>query len=167
MTVKGNVCEEQTSRRLEKAVIVHASAEAIWRAWTTSEGAKEFFAPEATIELHPGGKYEILFDLEASPGSKGSEGCQVVSYKPLRELILTWNNPPEFKEIRNCYARVTIEIEPLDAVSCRLMIVHDDWGKGGQWEEAFNYFDRAWDVVLRRLVERFSSGPIDWPSVGH
>jgi len=166
LTRKKDVCEERSSRRLEKAVIVPASNEAIWRAWTSSKGAKEFFAPEATIELRPGGKYEILFDLEALPGSRGSEGCQVVTFVPNRRLVLTWNNPPEFKEIRNCFARVTIEIEPLDAGSCRVTVVHDNWGKGGQWEEAFEYFDQAWDAELRRLVKRFSSGSIDWPSVG-
>jgi hypothetical protein len=37
------------------------------------------------------------------------------------------------------------------------------WGEGGQWDQAYAYFDRAWGHVLANLVKRWETGqPIDW-----
>ena len=39
---------------------------------------------------------------------------------------------------------------------------HTGWGEGGQWDQAYAYFDRAWGNVLGNLKKSFESGPIDW-----
>ena len=39
---------------------------------------------------------------------------------------------------------------------------HVGWGDGGEWDKAYDYFDRAWDAVLANLQKRFAEGPIDW-----
>ena len=41
-------------------------------------------------------------------------------------------------------------------------MAHVGWGDGGQWDQAYAYFDKAWDQVLGNLQKRFVSGPIDW-----
>jgi hypothetical protein len=42
-------------------------------------------------------------------------------------------------------------------------LTHSGCGDGGESDEAFEYFVRAWkDVALPRLAYRFSAGPIDW-----
>ncbi|MBI3038065.1 SRPBCC domain-containing protein, partial [bacterium] len=50
-----------TQKVLRKEVLVHASIEELWRLWTTVEGVKTFFAPDAAIELKAGGTYEMYF----------------------------------------------------------------------------------------------------------
>jgi hypothetical protein len=58
---------------------------------------------------------------------------------------------------------VTIRLEPIAASKTRVVLRHDGWGEGGQWDQAYEYFDRAWKkVVLTRLRYRFEVGPIDW-----
>ncbi len=54
-------------RSIDAEATVNAPASAVWRLWTTTDGAKEFFAPDANIELRVDGPYEILFDLSALP----------------------------------------------------------------------------------------------------
>ena len=39
---------------------------------------------------------------------------------------------------------------------------HTGWGEGGEWDQAYAYFDRAWGNVLANLKKRFDNGPIDW-----
>jgi len=57
---------------------------------------------------------------------------------------------------------VTVMFEPI-LQGTRVILVHDGWGKGGEWEEAYLYFDRAWKkTVLPRLKHRFERGPVDW-----
>jgi uncharacterized protein YndB with AHSA1/START domain len=57
-------------------VIVQASIDRVWEAWTTVEGVKSFFAPDPTVDLKIGGSYEMYFDLKAAAGFKGGEGLR-------------------------------------------------------------------------------------------
>ena len=44
--------EETKERILQKEVVVSASIEQVWHAWTTSEGMASFFAPESRSLFH-------------------------------------------------------------------------------------------------------------------
>jgi len=147
---------------IHKDVIVNASLEQVWHAWTTEEGARTFFAPEARIDAEVGGTYELYFDLEQPEGMRGSEGCSVVELEPSRRLVVTWNNPPSLMPIRDAKTRVSVEINSVDGKRTRVLITHTGWKEGEFWEKSFAYFQRAWNVVLGRLKHRFAQGPIDW-----
>jgi hypothetical protein len=41
-------------------------------------------------------------------------------------------------------------------------MTHLGWGDGGEWDKAYDYFNKAWDNVLANLQKRFVSGPVDW-----
>ncbi len=53
-----------------KTVTVKAPVDAVCDAWTTTEGVKTFFAPDARVEPRPGGPFEIFFNPYAKPGLK-------------------------------------------------------------------------------------------------
>ena len=48
--------EETKERILQKEVVVSASIEQVWHAWTTPEGLAYFFAPQSNIDLKIDGK---------------------------------------------------------------------------------------------------------------
>jgi uncharacterized protein YndB with AHSA1/START domain len=50
---------------IPKEVVVKASVESVWHAWTTPEDAVTFFAPKANIRLAVGGPYELYLDVDA------------------------------------------------------------------------------------------------------
>lgn len=144
-------------------VIVAAPLERVWRAWTTEEGVTTFFAPACNIDLRPDGAYEILFDLDAPPGQQGGEGMRVLAVQPTSMLSFTWNAPPSLPEVRGQRTHVTLRFAALVDKRTLLRLHHDGWGDGGQWDEAFKYFERAWlQIVLPRLAYRFEHGAIDW-----
>lgn len=127
------------------------------------EGAETFFAPRCPVELRPGGAYEMLFDLEAEPGSQGGEGMVVMAFEAERMLSFTWTAPPSLPQVRHQMTHVVIRFFEMDTGGTRVTLHHDGWGEGGEWDEAFKYFSRAWNgVVLPRLVHRFAYGPINW-----
>lgn len=149
------------ARKLEKEVVVAGSLAEVWNAWTTREGVTTFFAPDANIELKPGGKYEMLFDTNQKAGSKGGEGCTVVSLEPMKRLTFTWNAPPNLPQVRRQFSHVTLTFAE-EGKNVRVKMVHDDWGSGPEWDDAFAYFDRAWNAVLGNLQYRFAKGPVEW-----
>lgn len=154
------------SREISYEVQISAPVSEVWKAWTTKQGAKSFFAPECKIELRVGGAYEMYFDPEASPGKRGGEGLTILAIQEERMLSFTWNAPPTLPSVRGQLTHVTLRFQELQENRTALSLVHDGWGEGGEWDQAFDYFTRAWgEVVLPRLEYRFEHGPIDWQNM--
>ena len=150
-------------RVIRGEVIVEASADAVWEAWTTEEGIKTFFAPACNVDLRVDGLYEVLFAPDAEPGQRGAEGMRIMALQPKKMLAFTWNAPYYLPKVRIQLTHVVVRFTELPEGRTRVTFTHDGWGEGGEWDKAFAYFSRVWqDVVLSRLKHRFSVGPVDW-----
>lgn len=151
------------TRAVTATIDVEADRQEVWRAWTTTAGITTFFAADCHADLRPGGAYEVYFDPDAEPGDQGAEGTKILALHPERMLSFTWNFPAEFDAIREQRTVVIVRLAPIDAEKTSVTLRQVGWGEGGQWDEAFKYFERAWgEVVLPRLQRRFQDGPIDW-----
>lgn len=149
-------------RAIDKSVDVAASLDEVWQAWTTREGIVSFMAPDAKVEARAGGAFQIYFDPYAPEGAKGADDMRFLALQPKRMLSFDWNAPPHLPEARAQRTVVILRFEPLGERSTRVALHHVGWGDGGQWDQAFTYFDRAWGAVLGGLKRRFDSGPQDW-----
>ncbi len=150
-------------RVLSLACDVNAGLDAVWEAWTTSEGLCSFFAPSCRVELVPGGAFEILFDLEMPRGQQGSEGMRVMAFEPKTMLSFTWNFPPHMSDIRSMCTLVVVRFRGLSDARTHVQLTQTGWGDGPSWQAGFTYFERAWrDVVFERLKRRFLQGPTSW-----
>ncbi len=147
---------------IELSVTLSAPVAEVWRAWTTSEGVVEFFAPEARIEARPDGAYTVIMDPYAPPGMKGADDMKVLAVDPERLLSFTWNAPPSLPEARRQRTVVILRFAK-EGGGTRLTLSHLGWGETGEWPKARAYFERAWPRVLANLQARFDSGkPQDW-----
>lgn len=152
-----------TSLVLTKSMLVDATLEEVWQAWTTLEGVKRFFAPDARLDIRPHGKYEILFSPEEPEGQKGAEGCTVLSYVPLKMFSFTWGAPPEFPEARNEIAQwVVLFFEKVGPKRTLVRFQEFGWKDNEKGKQVYDYFDQAWELVLARLAHSFTHGPVDW-----
>lgn len=140
---------------VRKEVLVPATREELWHAWTTAEGVESFFARKAKIGLSVGGAYECYFRLDDPPGSQGSEGCKVLAFWPMDYITFSWNAPPEFPEEREQHTKVVVEIDRHDDELYRVTLTHMGFGSGGRWDEVAQYFDEVWPHVLSNLQELF------------
>lgn len=142
----------------------------VWQAWTTEEGAKTFFARDCKIDLRPGGAYEMYFNLDAPSGEQGGEGMILLAIQQGKMLSFTWNAPPSLPAVRGEMTHVTVRFSETSPQETLVCLVHDGWGEGGEWDQAFDYFTLAWgEIVLPRLKYRFEEGPINWenpPALG-
>ena len=149
-------------RRVTKEAIVKAPVEAVWKAWTTSEGIVSFFGPEAIVEARPEGRFSVHFNPYAPPGSKGADDMRVLAVQENQMISFTWNAPPHLPQARAQRTFVTVRMHPASSSETHVRITHAGWGEGGEWDQAHAYFDRAWVAVLGNLQKRFAEGPIDW-----
>lgn len=149
-------------RALDKEVTVPAGVDAVWQAWTTTEGVTSFFAPGAEIEPRVGGAFRVYFDPAGEPGMKGADDMRILAIQPKKMLSFDWNAPPSLPQARQQRTFVIVRLLPVDAKTTRVTLHHVGWGDGGEWDQAYAYFDRAWGNVLSGLKDRFEKGPKDW-----
>lgn len=137
-----------SSKQIVKTLEHHATRAEIYKLFTTHEGLKTFFGEDNHIEITPGGPYEIYFLLDNPIGLRGGEGCQVLSFIPNRMLSFTWNAPPQFPEIRSSTYHTWVVLEFMDK---RLQLTHLGWPEDPEWSKVYDYFDRAWGIVMDNL----------------
>jgi uncharacterized protein YndB with AHSA1/START domain len=142
--------------------VVHAPLAEVWKCWTTSAGIASFLT-DAKVELGIGGPFEIYFVPDAPAGQRGSEGCAVLSYEPMRMLSFSWNAPPKFGELREKRTWVVLHFDPEGAQRCRVRLQHlgfaeqveADPARAEDWAQIRAYFDKAWPRVLAALQHHF------------
>jgi uncharacterized protein YndB with AHSA1/START domain len=140
--------------------VVHAPVREVWRVWTTSQGAEEFFAQKANIELRIGGPYEIQFDPKDE--RSGTKGLKILSYAPEQMISFQWNAPPEMPVVRNGGTWVVVEMRPEGPEQTHVTVTHLGFKEGAEWDKGFAHFQQGWGDLIRRLEHRFIEGPIDW-----
>jgi uncharacterized protein YndB with AHSA1/START domain len=155
-------CVAAEERAITKQVTVKAPIDAVWNAWTTTEGVKTFFAPDAHVEARPDGPFQIYMNPYAQPGMKGADDMRVLAVQDRKMISYTWNAPPSLPEARAQRTVVIVRFRPAGDGETQVTMTHLGWGDGGEWDKAYDYFDKAWDTVLGNLQKRFVSGPVDW-----
>lgn len=162
LALTAGLSSRAAERAIDKSVEVAATPDQAWDAWTTREGIISFFAPDAKIEPHVGGAFQIYFDPTAPPGSKGADDMRYLALQPKTMISFDWNAPPSLPEARAQRTFVLVRFEPVGERRTRIVLHHTGWGDGGEWDKAFAYFDRTWGNVLGNLKKRFDDGPQDW-----
>ncbi len=143
--------------------VIEAGVDEVWKAWTTEEGIKTFFAPGCHVDLRVDGLYEIFFAPDAPEGERGADGMRLMAIEPGKMLSFTWNAPLHLPAIRGQRTHVVLWFDEAGPGRTRVTLAHDGWGEGREWDSACEYFEKAWlDVVLPRLEYRFKVGPVDW-----
>lgn len=149
-------------RALDKEVVIAATLDQAWDAWTTREGIVGFFAPDAVVQPRVGGAFHIHVDPGAPAGAKGADDMRFMAVQPKKMISFDWNAPPSLPEARAQRTFVVVRFHALTDKTTRVSLHHTGWGEGGEWDKAYAYFDRAWGNVLANLGKRFDSGPYDW-----
>jgi uncharacterized protein YndB with AHSA1/START domain len=131
--------------------------------FTVDELVQSWLAPLAETELHQGGKYQLFWDLE-NREHDSTIGCRVTAIEPDTLLCFEWKGPRQYRQFMNDadpLTHVVVFFVPCpDAVEActEVRLVHSGWGSAGEWEEARQWFDRAWRVALEQLEHGVNTG---------
>ena len=144
---------EILDKKITKIRKIPASLSEIWNKWTSHEGLLTFFGNDNMIEMRLNGPYEIYFLMENPYGTRGAEGCRILSFEKEKMLSFTWNAPPQHKEIRDQDHEtwVVIYFRKIDENQTEVELNHLGWLKGKKWDAVYEYFDSAWERVIDSL----------------
>ena len=70
-------------------------------------------------------------------------------------LSFSWNAPPNFDYIRNHehFCWVVLRFEAISGNETKLYLDHLGWLEGELWDKVYDYFDQAWNVVFKWLID--------------
>jgi uncharacterized protein YndB with AHSA1/START domain len=167
--MKGKV---KTDRTINLDLIVEASPAEVYRLWTSADGVKKFFAPEAKIDSKIGGRYQIIFFPSKDPEgeSHGTKGARILDLVPDKKLVFEWITfagddalgknappyaPPAERNLTPLPTWVELSFEPVTGQpnQTHLKFAHYGFREGEKWEQSYQWFKRAWKGVLDHLSE--------------
>jgi uncharacterized protein YndB with AHSA1/START domain len=151
-----------SERAINASITVNAPIADVWDAWSTQQGVKSFFAPDAVVDLKVGGLYEMHMNPYAVKGEKGGDDMRIMAVQAPTMLSFTWNAPPHLSEARKQRTLVVVRLAQAGEKQTNVALHHTGWGVGGEWDKTYEYFSRAWPGVLANLKKRFDEGPMDW-----
>jgi uncharacterized protein YndB with AHSA1/START domain len=141
---------------LKFEVSVPASLDAVWQAFSTSEGLSTWLTPGAVVELRKNGEWTAHF-----PGGKTGGGT-ILSFIPRRELVLSALAPESFPAVRAERTTATFRFLPAGPGATRVQLEQTGWKDSEEWDKAYDYLARGNAQLLETLRRRFVDGPLDW-----
>lgn len=150
------------NRWIEWELVVPATMEEMWAAWTDPEAIATWAGPAAAVDLRIGGEWHVYFDPDAAPGERGSDANTVLGLVPGRELRIEAGAPREFPTVRAEKTEFIVRLDPVGFGHVRVHVVQAGWKRGDEWDRAFRTMAHANAEWLSWLHRRFTQGPIDW-----
>jgi uncharacterized protein YndB with AHSA1/START domain len=147
---------------IREEVVVAASPDILWHAWTISDRVAKWFAPAANVDARIGGAYEVFFD-PTDHSRMSTKGCKVTAMEPHRHLAFTWKGPDHVAAIMNDESRLTVVRVTLspEGDGTRVVVEHTGWGEGEEWAKAREWHVMAWKQVTGSLKSALESGQGD------
>jgi uncharacterized protein YndB with AHSA1/START domain len=145
---------------LKMEVTVPAPVDAVWQAFTTSEGLSTWLTPGAVVDLRDGGEWTAHF-----PGGKTGGGT-IISFVPKREIVMHAMAPEWFPNVRAERTTATFRFVPQGADSTLVQLEQTGWKHTEEWDKAYDYLASGNAQLLDALRSRFVSGPVDWAKQG-
>ncbi|MHA2288239.1 MAG: SRPBCC family protein [Promethearchaeota archaeon] len=129
--------------------------------FTINEKLESWLPEKAEVEPKVGGKYELFWDPQ-NREINSTIGCKITSIEKNKFLSFEWKGPEKLQSIMNfCdpLTHVVVIFTPslYDHKKTLVYLFHTGWRDAPEWQEARNYFEKAWSGALTNLKEKLSS----------
>ena len=146
---------DKPEKALRFEVVVPAKLDAVWRAFTTKEGAQEWLWQDMSVDLREGGDWIVNY-----PGGKTGGGT-IIAFEPMRSITMRAMAPEQFPEVRRVRTTAVFSFEGAES-GTKVTLLQTGWRGGKEWDDAYEYLAKGNAQLLNQLLYRFVNGPIGW-----
>jgi uncharacterized protein YndB with AHSA1/START domain len=139
-------------RIIYRSVTLACDQEKAFKLFTLNTHLEKWLTASAVVEPRVGGKYELFWNTQDRENDS-TIGCKVLAICPDKLINFEWKGPKQFKNFMN-------SVRPLTNVSVffihnrgstEVHLIHTGWREGADWEEARQWFDKAWENAFTEL----------------
>lgn len=153
--------EASGQRVMKLSILIAASREAAWKAFTTTEGQRAWLAPVVDVDLRLGGRMEASYDPKAKIGDTTTIRQEILAYLP--EQMIAFHNvqaPPGFAHDDLFHQVVTVLMfEDAGVGRVRVTCAEVGYGNGKDWDQLYDFFRAGNAFVLEKMKAHLESGP--------
>jgi len=148
---------ESHDKIITVATVLNLPADRCYDYFTESDLLTKWLAEKAEIELEVGGKYELFWTPHDPDKTNNSTyGCKILSFERPHFINFEWRGNAEQKVFMNSIrplTNVTVLFSKLDNNKTKVTLIHTGWRRDQNWENARQYFIRAWTGAFKQLEE--------------
>lgn len=122
---------------------------------------QSWLAPLVEVDTVVGGKYELFWAPE-EPEYDSTIGCRITAIERDKLLAFEWKGPKQYSHFMNSadpLTHVTVaffQINTGSETGTEIQLVHTGWRSTSEWEEARQWFQKAWDFAFSELEKRIN-----------
>lgn len=147
------------NRIIHRSVRLPCTAGEAFALFTMDEKLERWLTVHADIEPMVGGKYELFWNPEDRQHDS-TIGCRITAFEEGRLLSFEWKGPKQYSHFMNSADPLTHVVVLFSqnaaaegASPCtEVHLIHSGWRESEEWEEARQWFEKAWDVAFMKLL---------------
>jgi uncharacterized protein YndB with AHSA1/START domain len=153
---------QSPKKELRMEVLVPGARDAVWQAFTTTEGLNSWLWKDCAVDLRKGGSWIVNF-----PGGKTGGGT-IEKFKRGSEIRMHAMAPEQFPTVRSVGTTAVFQFQAVGDTATMVRLVQTGWQKGEEWDNAYAYLAKGNAQLLAQLQRRFVNGPMNWEAAaGH
>lgn len=130
--------------------------------FTANKHLEKWLTTKADVEPKVGGKYELFWNPEDRENDS-TIGCKILALHPDGLISFEWRGPKQFKHFMNevrPLTNVVVSVYP-STEGTDIHLLHTGWRDTPEWEEARQWTDKAWVMVLSELQKYLAGEEIE------
>lgn len=137
---------------INKSIRLKCNTKKAFEMFIVNRHLAKWLTQSADVEPKNGGKYELFWNLEDKENDS-TIGCKILAIESGKLLAFEWKGPKQYKHFMNNAKPLTNVIVFFipSAEDAEVHLLHTGWRDSTEWEEARQWFDKAWTKALMEL----------------
>ena len=138
--------------------ILKCSKEEAFEMFTVNKNLENWLTAKANVEHKKGGMYELFWEPD-DVENNSTIGCRILAIDKPNYLNFEWKGPKQYKQFMN-FTRPLTNVTVIfnhHEVGTQVTLIHTGWKVGKEWNQARQYFVKAWSGAFDQLESTLKS----------